>query len=78
MVGRLVTRERRVWRILSCMSTHYDMRSFIVWAEVAEREKARKVIRRWREPRATVMPVTCRDKVKLRIARRYIGKRSPG
>jgi hypothetical protein len=31
MVGRLVTRERRVWRILSCMSTPCEMQSFIVW-----------------------------------------------
>jgi hypothetical protein len=45
MVGKLVMRERRVWRILSCTSTPYDMQSFIVWmmAGIAERETASKV-----------------------------------
>jgi hypothetical protein len=57
MVGKLVMRERRVWRILRCMSTPCGMQSFIVWmiARIAERETARKVMRRWREPRAMVI-----------------------
>ena len=54
-------RERRVWMILSCMSApcDCDMQSFIVWmmAGIAERETARKVKRRWRELRATVINV---------------------
>ena len=36
------------------MSTPRDMQSLIVWlmAGIAERETARKTMRRWREPRA--------------------------
>jgi hypothetical protein len=39
------------------MSTHRNVQSFIVWmmAGIAERETARKVMRRWREPREMVM-----------------------
>jgi hypothetical protein len=38
-----VMRERRVWRILSCLSTPCEMPSFIVWmmAGIAERKTAR-------------------------------------
>ena len=67
---------------LSCMSTPCDMQSFIVWmmAGIAERETARKAMRRWREPRAIAttlaffvappmrgfcMAAICRDKVRL-------------
>jgi hypothetical protein len=57
MVGKLVMRERRVLRILSCVSTPCDMQSFIVWmiAGIAERETARKAMRRWREPMEMVI-----------------------
>jgi hypothetical protein len=43
MVGKSVVRERRVWRILSCLSTPCEMPSFIVWmmAGIAERKTAR-------------------------------------
>jgi hypothetical protein len=43
MVGKSVVRERRVWRILSCLSTPCEMLSFIVWmmAGIAERKTAR-------------------------------------
>jgi len=60
MAGKLVIRERRVWRILSCMSTPCDMQSFIVWmmAGIVERETARKAMSRWREPRAIVITLT--------------------
>ena len=36
----MVMKERRVWRILSCMSTPCEMQSFVVWkmAGFAERE----------------------------------------
>jgi hypothetical protein len=39
------------------MSTPCDMQSFIVWiiGGIVERETARRVIRRWREPRAIVI-----------------------
>ena len=49
--GKLVTKDSRVWRILSWMSTPCDMRSFVVWmiAGTAERETARREMRRWRE-----------------------------
>ena len=30
MVGKLVMKERRVWRILNCMSTPCEMQSFVV------------------------------------------------
>jgi hypothetical protein len=53
-------RERRVWRILSWMSTPWDMQSFIVWMMdgTAERETARREMRRWSEPRAIVITLT--------------------
>jgi hypothetical protein len=61
MVGKSAMRERRVWMIWSCMSApcDWDMQSFIVWlmAGIAERETARKAMRRWRELRAMVINV---------------------
>jgi hypothetical protein len=50
-------RERRVWRILSCISTPWDMQSFIVqmMEGTVERETARREMRRWREPRVMVI-----------------------
>jgi hypothetical protein len=56
-VGDVGMRERSVWRTLSCMSTPWDMQSFIVWMleGTAERETARREMRRWREPRAMVI-----------------------
>jgi hypothetical protein len=49
--GKLVMKVSRVWRILSWMSTPSHMRSFIVWmiAGTAERETARREMRRWSE-----------------------------
>ena len=45
MAEKLMTRERRVWRILSNICTHCEMQSFIYldggW-DRAERETARK------------------------------------
>jgi hypothetical protein len=89
MVGKSVIRERRVWRILSCMSTPSVVTVWMI-AQTAERETvtARKTMRHWREPRARPgckshedsvkevfrMPVIRRDKVRLGIARRHIGK----
>ena len=51
-----MTRDRRVWRILSSTSTPRDMQSFIVWMIIGavERERARKEMRRWSELRAIV------------------------
>jgi hypothetical protein len=45
--GKSVMRERGVWRILSLISTLWEMESFIVWmiAGIAEREMACRVIR---------------------------------
>ena len=58
MVGKdrkVVMMERRVWRILSCMSTSCEVQLSIqvVWmmAGTGESEMARMAMRRWRELR---------------------------
>ena len=53
-------KDSRVWRILSWMSTPCDMQSFIVWMIVgtAEREMARREMRRWSELSAIVNTLT--------------------
>jgi len=38
-VGKLVTRERRVWKVLSCMSRPCNMQSFIVWMVNGARDR---------------------------------------
>jgi len=60
MAGKLVTRDRRVWRILSSTSTPCDMQSFIVWmiAGTVERETARKEMSGWSELRAIVITLS--------------------
>jgi hypothetical protein len=44
MVGKLVMRERRIWRILSYMSMPWNMQSFIIWIMegMVERETVRR------------------------------------
>ena len=52
-------KDSRVWRILSWMSTRCDMQSLIVWmiagTATAERETARREMRRWSELSAIVI-----------------------
>jgi hypothetical protein len=38
-VGKLVTKERRVWKVLSCMSRPSNMQSFIVWMVNGARDR---------------------------------------
>ena len=39
MVGKFVTMERRVWKILSCMSTPCNMQSLTVWMMNGTRDR---------------------------------------
>jgi hypothetical protein len=50
--GGEVDEKKRVWRILSCMSTLCDVRSLIIWmmGGIAERETVRQAMRQMTTP----------------------------